>query len=188
MKREQITKLVNGEIYYLCTCCKRYLPNTKFNIDNTNLHGNRGGRCQQCKDCQRKKYYSQRNKLFYDDHFAMKTKLQSALKGARRRAKEHNKYIDIDLEFLYYLWNKQNGKCALTGIPLTYKFYEGRVNSNVSIDRIDSSKGYAKDNVQLVCMAANQMKNDLSQDEFLQMCQLVINNAKHNYEKDSKTS
>ena len=46
MKREQITKLVNGEVYYLCTCCKRYLPITKFSTDNTNLHGNRGGRCQ----------------------------------------------------------------------------------------------------------------------------------------------
>jgi len=50
---------------------------------------------------------------------------------------------------------------------MTYKFYEGRVNTNVSIDRIDSTKGYSKDNVQLVCMAANQMKNDLSMEEFV---------------------
>ena len=40
-------------------------------------------------------------------------------------------------------------------MQMTYKFYEGRVNSNLSIDRIDSTKGYSKDNVQLVCMAAN---------------------------------
>jgi hypothetical protein len=54
-----------------------------------------------------------------------------------------------------YLWEKQKGLCALTGIPMTYKFYEGRVNTNLSVDRIDSAKGYSKDNVQLVCMAAN---------------------------------
>nr|DAM18748.1 MAG TPA: restriction endonuclease [Caudoviricetes sp.] len=30
---------------------------------------------------------------------------------------------------------------------MTYKFYEGRVNSNLSIDRIDSTKGYTKDNI-----------------------------------------
>ena len=58
---------------------------------------------------------------------------------------------------------------------MTYKFYEGRVNSNLSIDRIDSTKGYSKDNVQLVCMAANQMKNDLSMEELTSLCSMILN-------------
>lgn len=57
---------------------------------------------------------------------------------------------------------------------MTYKFYEGRVNTNLSVDRIDSTKGYSKENVQLVCMAANQMKNDLSMEEFVEMCEAVL--------------
>lgn len=57
---------------------------------------------------------------------------------------------------------------------MTYKFYEGRVNTNLSIDRIDSSKGYTKDNVQLVTMAANQMKNDLTLDELIVMCSNIM--------------
>ena len=57
---------------------------------------------------------------------------------------------------------------------MTYKFYEGRVNTNLSVDRIDSTKGYSKENVQLVCMAANQMKNDLSMEEFINMCESVL--------------
>lgn len=57
---------------------------------------------------------------------------------------------------------------------MTYKFYEGRVNTNLSIDRINSSKGYTKDNVQLVTMAANQMKNDLTLDELIVMCSNII--------------
>ena len=73
-----------------------------------------------------------------------------------------------------YLWEKQDGKCALTGMQMTYKFYEGRVNTNLSVDRINSTKGYSKDNVQLVCMAANQMKNDLSMEEFINMCESVL--------------
>lgn len=85
------------------------------------------------------------------------------------------RYIDIDLEYLFYLWTAQNGKCALTGMQMTYKFYEGRVNSNLSIDRIDSTKGYSKDNVQLVCMAANQMKNDLSMEELTSLCSMILN-------------
>lgn len=57
---------------------------------------------------------------------------------------------------------------------MTYKFYEGRVNTNLSIDRIDSAKGYTRDNVQLVTMAANQMKNDLTIDELVGMCKRII--------------
>ena len=59
-------------------------------------------------------------------------------------------------------------------MQMTYKFYEGRVNTNLSVDRIDSTKGYSKDNVQLVCMAANQMKNDLPMTEFIEMCEAVL--------------
>ena len=35
----------------------------------------------------------------------------------------------------------------------------------VSIDRIDSSKGYIKGNVQLVCVLYNLMKNKLPEEE-----------------------
>lgn len=171
---EQVVKEQKGVTLYKCTCCEKWLPETKFSKDSSNLHGNRGGRCQQCKDCQRKKYYAERQRLLENDFAALRYKLNQALKSARRRAKQYNRFIDIDMEYMFYLWQKQKGKCALTGVDLTYKFYEGRVNSNLSIDRIDSTKGYVKDNVQLVCMAANQMKNDLSMDEFIQMCESVI--------------
>lgn len=57
---------------------------------------------------------------------------------------------------------------------MTYRFYEGRVNTNLSIDRIDSTKGYTRDNVQLVTVAANQMKNDLTTVELIDLCQRVI--------------
>ena len=174
MKEERSHKVIDGEDYYFCNKCKRWRPKSKFNVDNTFLHGNRGGLCRECKDCQRERYYEQRNKLFEDDNLALRYKLQQALKGTRRRSKEKNIYNDLTLDYLMYLWEKQHGKCALTGIQMTYKFYEGRVNTNLSVDRIDSTKGYSKDNVQLVCMAANQMKNDLSIEEFVEMCEAVL--------------
>lgn len=173
MKRE-VRKIINGEEYAFCNKCKKWKPVSKFSVDNTFLHGNRGGLCRECKDCQRARYYQQRNKLFEDDNLALRYKLQQALKGTRRRSKQKNIYNDLTLDYLMYLWERQKGCCALTGIPMTYKFYEGRVNTNVSVDRIDSTKGYSKDNVQLVCMAANQMKNDLSMEEFIKMCESVL--------------
>lgn len=167
-------KIAKGEEVYFCNTCKRWLPQTKFSRDTTNLHNNRGGLCTQCKDCQRIRYYKERQRILEDDFLALKYKLNAALKGSRRRSKEKNQYNDLDTEYLLYLWNKQKGECALTGIQMTYKFYEGRVNTNLSIDRIDSSKGYTRDNVQLVIMAANQMKNDLTLDELIDMCKKVI--------------
>ena len=172
--KNDVRKMINGEEYAFCNKCKQWKPISKFSIDNTFLHGNRGGLCRECKDCQRKRYYENRNKLFTDDEYALRYKLQQALNGTRRRSKEKNMYNDLTIDFLLYLWEKQNGRCALTGLDMTYKFYEGRVNTNVSVGRIDSTKGYSKENVQLVCMAANQMKNDLSMCEFLDMCELVI--------------
>lgn len=174
--KQPIVKTVNDNKLYYCKTCKRWLPETKFSIDNSSLHNNRGGLCTQCKDCQRARYYKERQRILNNDYLALKYKLNCALKGTRRRSKLKNSYNELDLEFLFYLWNKQSGKCALTGLPMTYKFYEGRVNTNLSIDRIDSSRGYTKDNVQLVCMVANQMKNDLSQDELFRICELIINN------------
>lgn len=174
MKEERIHKIINGEDYYFCSKCKKWRPISKFNIDNSSLHQNRGGLCSECKDCQRERYYRERQRLFENDDLALRYKLQQALKGTKRRSKEKNIYNDLTIDFLMYLWEKQDGKCALTGIPMTYKFYEGRVNTNLSVDRIDSTKGYSKENVQLVCMAANQMKNDLSMEEFLEMCEAVL--------------
>lgn len=174
MKDERIHKIINGEDYYFCNKCKKWRPKSKFSIDNNSLHQNRGGLCNECKDCQRERYYHERQRLFEDNNLALRYKLQQALKGTRRRSKEKNIYNDLTVDYLLYLWERQKGRCALTGIPMTYKFYEGRVNTNVSVDRIDSTKGYSKDNVQLVCMAANQMKNDLSMEEFIKMCESVL--------------
>ena len=174
--KSYVTKQIDGTTYYLCSKCKNWLTKDCFSKDNTSLHGNRGGLCRQCKHCQKEHYVQQRAHLLNDDDAAWRYKLQQALKGTRRRSKIKNTYNDLDLEFIMYLWAKQNGKCAITGLDMTYKFYEGRVNTNVSIDRIDSSKGYTKDNVQLVCMVANQMKNDLTQSQLLDLCRMIITN------------
>lgn len=38
---------------------------------------------------------------------------------------------------------------------------------NLSVDRIDSSKGYTKDNIQLVCAAANMMKGYMEYNDLI---------------------
>jgi hypothetical protein len=46
----------------------------------------------------------------------------------------------------------------------------------MSIDRINSDKGYTKKNVQLVCADVNVAKNDLKQKDFIKLCKLISKN------------
>ncbi len=79
--------------------------------------------------------------------------------------KAHDKYkSSLTIEHLLSLWEKQDGRCALTGKRLIYKF--GSLYT-VSIDRIDSNVGYFQGNVQLVCQGINFAKNKFSNEAFL---------------------
>lgn len=79
-------------------------------------------------------------------------------------------YFNLTINELGDLFEKQNGKCALTGWNLILS----KNNTNTaSIDRIDSTKGYIIDNIQWVHKDVNKAKNTLSQDKFIEMCQAV---------------
>jgi hypothetical protein len=55
--------------------------------------------------------------------------------------------------------------CPVLGIELTYGKKLGGDDSSFSIDRIDSSKGYVKGNVQVISKRANTIKNDSTLEE-----------------------
>lgn len=75
---------------------------------------------------------------------------------------------NLTIEFMLDLLESQKGLCAVSEIPLTcIKIPNSkRVHTNLSIDRIDSTKGYELDNIQLVCAIVNVMKSNLSMTEF----------------------
>lgn len=57
--------------------------------------------------------------------------------------------------------------CPLLGIKITRIRGAGYVDSNPSLDRIDSSRGYVKGNVQVLSNLANRMKSNASIDQLL---------------------
>ena len=63
---------------------------------------------------------------------------------------------------------KQNYKCTLTGIELTFKPI-----MTASIDRIENEKGYTKENIQWVHKHINIMKHRYAQEYFINMCHMV---------------
>jgi hypothetical protein len=43
----------------------------------------------------------------------------------------------------------------------------------MSVDRVDSNKGYVKDNIVLCCSIINSMKNTLSTEEFFSIIKVL---------------
>lgn len=74
-------------------------------------------------------------------------------------------------------WERQNGKCALTGVPMEYQ-KEGH-DWNASPDRIVSTDGgdYCVENVQLVGKMVNMMKRDMSDEKFRAIITRIVEAA-----------
>lgn len=64
--------------------------------------------------------------------------------------------------------------CPVLGIKLTFELGKGQLETNASIDRIDSSKGYTKDNVQIISRKANTMKSNSTEEEQLMFALWVL--------------
>lgn len=94
--------------------------------------------------------------------------------GGRRKHKSLYDRGQLDVDFLNQLYVKQSGRCALTGFELTAHRGKGLIPTNITIDRIDNSLGYSRDNVQLVCRKANEMKGTTTEEELLEWCAAVI--------------
>lgn len=95
--------------------------------------------------------------------YALKGNFTRTLRQVYKRDKKH----EMTEDFLQTLWDKQEGKCALSGIQLQhYDFKTKKAPNNASLDRIDSSRGYLKDNVQFVAYSLNLAKVDFDNDQF----------------------
>ena len=93
-----------------------------------------------------------------------------------------NRHLDfnIDIEYLDKLFKKQNGCCAISGLPIVIAPRKQKIQTTASLDRIDSSVGYIQENVQFVHKHINVMKNNYNIDYFLKLCKII---SDHNERK-----
>jgi hypothetical protein len=91
----------------------------------------------------------------------------------------HRKECLVTIEDLKEQWDKQQGICPLTGWQMKQPKNTGWNNrifktlDRASVDRIDSTKPYTKDNIRFIALIAQYAKNSWSDEDVLQFCLAV---------------
>lgn len=152
------------EVLYLCRTC-----NTEFLGTNLVEHKYCSTKCKNTKIA---------DKSSVDRKSSTDRYLSQLLTAIKNRAKKKELDFDIDQPFLLRLLINQDYKCAMSGLSLERPLTRTASlidKYTISVDRIDSTKGYTKDNVRLVCYIANTAKNRFSDDELYEFCRGFIN-------------
>jgi len=138
-----------------CSRCGRKLPVEKFYKDKRV--------CNNCRYVANKKTVSS----------GLRPWLQGRLRVARKNSSKRGVTVEIDENYLISIFDAQNERCAVTGLPMTFDESEYAI----SIDRLDNSKGYVEGNVRLICRQVNLMRNTLTPERFQWWCKVISNNA-----------
>jgi len=157
-----------------CNVCLEIKSADEYHSQSCSTDGLQG-KCKACGFLAQKK--SKENAGVYG---FLKDRLRNA-KGNVRKKREGRGILLVQIthEYLIEIYEKQKGICAVSGITMTHASYGTRDVTNkypynISIDRIDSSKGYVPGNVQLVCCIINHMKWDSDMDVFLDTCKRIV--------------
>lgn len=154
----------------ICNRCNCEKPLSEFS-KNSSSKDKLQYRCKECDN----KYQANRRKennverREYDRQYqANKRKnfeyrLQMLINASKQRAKLKNREHSITVNDIKSIF-PVNGCCPIFGMKLEFNNAGFRENSP-SIDRIDSSKGYTKDNIQVISWKANRIKSYATVEE-----------------------
>lgn len=104
----------------------------------------------------------------------IESKAREMATKARSRATGRKLPCDIDALWIVTRWYEQRGRCHFSGRPMTLQ----PGPRCVSLDRLNSAKGYTRRNTVLAAMRVNTMKSDMREDEFLDWCEAITLHSK----------
>jgi hypothetical protein len=172
----------SNRVYLVCPVCKSSFSERRGDYDFKIKRGQTPERICCCGECS----YSLRR---HNPKENTKTPCPFSrhLSQTKNRAKKSKKVLEfnITLEYIKQLWEEQQGRCALTGIPMVHPLRKDGKNVKEkslfsgSIDRIDNDKGYIVGNIQFVTMGANYLKNDRTDDAALFFLGMMVENFQY---------
>lgn len=179
-----------------CTGCQVVKPFSDFHVHSMGRHGRRS----RCKACQRKanRPWEQANgerireygrRWRKDNPEKLAASQEKFIETPQGRAKilwyaaKQRRPEDFTLTKAHVIEGISRGFCPRTGFPFDLSArYRSRSDKSrnplaPSLDRLDGSKGYTDDNVEVVCSQFNIMRGELSLEELLPFCRAVLEQA-----------
>lgn len=96
----------------------------------------------------------------------------------KKSASRRGLWVIVNREEAYDIFVRQKGRCALSGrvitLATTNREWKDRQDNHASLDRIDSNKDYTRDNVQWVLKEVNVSKNNMTDEEYIEVCKAVV--------------
>lgn len=125
-----------------------------------------------CGKCKNSKLLNNDGTMNYDYVIKEYYFNQHIKRNLSRRSKVSTLEFSITPEYILDLFEKQGRKCAISGTNLDIRTVksDGLI---LSLDRIDSNKGYIEGNVQWLHKDINMMKQSYSNEYFKEMCYRV---------------
>lgn len=156
-----------------CTSCERVLPLESFTKNKNSTDGH-FYRCKECEKKRKKEFYNngynkvmsakqptrrEYNRKYHNEMDLFKLRLRTS----KQRAKKGGWEFNLTLEHLVELYHKQNGLCYISNVEMSLDKHSPKT---MSLDRIDSLKGYVIGNVALCTDFINNAKSNYPIDEF----------------------
>ena len=166
-KKERDKKLLTNE-RKKCSDCSKNLPLKKYSwsTGGKNKLYYMDRRCNKCQYKKRKKLYKDR----IDGYVKKQREKESTIEGravrllysCKNRARQSSRDIEFSLTRENIIKLCKPMTCSVTNINLTLKY---GFPETISVDRIDSNKGYTDDNIQIVAQMYNFCKNNFTDKE-----------------------
>ena len=189
-----------------CNRCKKMKPLSEFGTSgkrkkSVNFHNNEitkyKGDCHECLAAIQKEWrnrnpnywkktkspgYSGKISKYSIEERPILSAIRNRISLAKRNSKRNpEREFNIDADYMYEVWKKQEGMCALTGCKLLIK--KGSQLA-LSMDKIIPKLGYVRGNMQWTCWAANRAKGDMSMNDFVGMCKSVLRTCRDYPERE----
>jgi hypothetical protein len=142
-----------------CASCREILDKEAFRLRRKDGHAFRSNTCR---DCEQRATAEYRN--------TWPGRAAELTRRARDRAKPKQIEFDLDKAWVLRRLEQAGFCCEVTGLPLDASVGETGVGfanrTGASLDRIDSTRGYTKDNVRVAATRMNVALGDLTDEMF----------------------
>lgn len=152
-------------------------PACKCRREPAIVNGRALNRCEKCRTRNnaylKRRYAADRERFAAEARARAQASPRANIRTSLHNAKKRGQEVAITVDDVMALWAAQGGRCALSGIEMTWA--KGKtLPTSISMDRIDQTKGYVSGNVRLLCTAVNAFRGIMTDDETIAMARSIV--------------